>query len=740
MAIPFRLAALAAVLLPTIISATPVSLINGDIQAQVDPATLSVDLKSTGGTTYVSRAQSLKSSVSLTAVTTTSLSWTDPARRINYRASLDAEGFHFVVQTSSPQSITWPIIDAPDEKSAFVMPLGMGAYVPVNDMDWQSHLIHQSPMRMTEGFSMPFAGLLNEAHAATWLFKNQFHNDITFTTGPLQTLSMAATHQFTTASLGSAYQVSVSLEAPNPTAPALAFRRWIMNENEWLPLSEKADKIPNIERLAGAAHIYVWGEETLNLQDVSDWKGLSAALKQASQNKILPGSIFFEKATPEEKDALSALATEEWPGVYAKQAFITEANRLIRDWGDTLATTATEPERLRVGSEKLTEMFPKTLKPPADWGGGLSIKIMDQLKSAGIDRLWIGLDTWRTGLGHPEAVQQAEKNGYLIGPYDSYHSMHSPTESETWETAQFGEELYATGAIIDPDGKSKPGFKQKGRLLSPAAARPYVEKRIGSLMKQVPFNSWFFDCDAFGQYYDSYSDKYPQTEQSDLASRLERMQWAAQSYGLVIGSEGGISCATQAIAFAHGMMTPGIAWGDEQMYRDKSSPYYLGRYWPPNAPEVFFKQVMLKEELVKFHFDPVFRLPLYSIALGDSVVPTHQWGFPSRKFSNHWQTVRLTELLYGVPPLDHVIGQTLTKWLKDFLPYYKVFSPFHREIFYEGMTSFEWLSPDRTVQKSTFGDKATVTVNFGNNAWEDIAPMSAVIDYHKGAELVNYKP
>jgi hypothetical protein len=174
------------------------------------------------------------------------------------------------------------------------------------------------------------------------------------------------------------------------------------------------------------------------------------------------------------------------------------------------------------------------------------------------------------------------------------------------------------------------------------------------------------------------------------------------------------------------------------MYHDKTSPYFLGRYWPPEAPEVFFKQVKLKPQYEKFTFDPAYRLPLFPLALGDSVIATHQWGFPSRKFSDEWQTVRLTELLYGVPPLEHVSGQTLSKWLKDFVPYYKVFTRLHRAIAFTGMTAFEWLTPDRLVQKSTFGNQARVTVNFSETPWRNLPARSAQIDISGAGPPVIY--
>lgn len=67
----------------------------------------------------------------------------------------------------------------------------------------------------------------------------------------------------------------------------------------------------------------------------------------------------------------------------------------------------------------------------------------------------------------------------------SYHSIHPPGERDTWETAQFGPGLYETGAIVNTYGSKRRGLKQKGFLLSPDAARPFVEKRVSETLRQL---------------------------------------------------------------------------------------------------------------------------------------------------------------------------------------------------------------------------------------------------------------
>jgi hypothetical protein len=197
-----------------------------------------------------------------------------------------------------------------------------------------------------------------------------------------------------------------------------------------------------------------------------------------------------------------------------------------------------------------------------------------------------------------------------------------------------------------------------------------------------------------------------------MKARLGRMAWIRDTYGLVVGSEGGAAYAAPVIHFAHGMMTPVIGWGDPDLQKDKESQYYLGAYWPPDGPAVFVKQVPLKEKYRTLYFDPRFRLPLYQTVFHDSLVATHHWSSGSLKFKDQVVTVELLELLYNVPPLYHLNLREFEQHGDRIRAHYAFFSPLHRELALRPMTEFEWLNPDRTVQRTGFADEVEMVANF----------------------------
>ena len=229
--------------------------------------------------------------------------------------------------------------------------------------------------------------------------------------------------------------------------------------------------------------------------------------------------------------------------------------------------------------------------------------------------------------------------------------------------------LYETGGIVNADGTKNRGFKKKGYHLSPLAAQPYVEARVDGIVAQMPtdFNSWFIDCDAYGELFDDYSASHPATQVDDMNTRLARMAWIRDTHQH--GRRFRRRCCLRSRAtlhFAHGMMVPVIGWGDPDM-KEKTSPYYIGGYWPPEGPAIHIKQVPLKPNYLYHYFDPRFRLPLYQIVFHDSVVTTNHWGSGSLKFENAIETLALLELLYNVPPLYHLNMSEFSKhqaWIK----------------------------------------------------------------------------
>jgi hypothetical protein len=152
------------------------------------------------------------------------------------------------------------------------------------------------------------------------------------------------------------------------------------------------------------------------------------------------------------------------------------------------------------------------------------------------------------------------------------------------------------------------------------------------------------------------------------------------------------------------------------MRENKTSPYYVGGYWSAGGgtPERYSKTVPIKKEYKPIYIDPVYNLPLYKLVYNDAVITTHHWEWGSLKIQDEIGNRMLTELLYNVPPLYHIDKESWQKNKEMITSYLKVWSPFHEQAVNQPMTSFEILSQDRLVQRTTFGDHLQVIVNYSN--------------------------
>ena len=673
------------------------------------------------------------------------VTWRLPTHFLTVRFELidDSLSVEFIQdkRTNDVLSLTWPVIADFESLRGYILPLFEGSYVPKDDSTWQDFLSEQGPINTTAGLSMPFWGLDLGERTLTYILTNPFNNQIRFHKTSLSGLSMQVSHAFTPNWEERRYGLRISLGAASPITPAKQYRHWLKQNAEFVSFAEKIERTPAAEKLLGAAHIYLWGGKLLSQYDVTDWKTFATKLNQRAGERAA-GTVeahLFSRLNAETRNAVQEIVQSAQPSKYARRVVGRAISEQLEKpdfyepslWTETPLTLEVEklisrdvstlslPEIYRRNCLLFYAVFSDTLRHPDAWGDGLSVKLLEQFAENELDRLWLGVDSWQEGFRHPIAVAKARELGYLVGPYDSYHSIHHPDEKETWETAQFDLSLYETGAIVNADGTKNRGFKKKGYHLSPLVAQPYVENRVNGIVEQMSsdFNTWFIDCDAYGELFDDYSISHPATQLDDMRARLARIAWIRDTHNMVVGSEGGAAYSAATLHFAHGMTVPVIGWGDPDM-KSKTSPYYVGGYWPPEGPAIHIKQVPLKPNYLYHYYDPRFRLPLYQIVFHDSVITTHHWGSGSLKFKNAIGTLALLELLYNVPPLYHLNIAEFSKhkaWIKR---YYAFFSPLHRQIGGKAMTDFEWLSLDKLVQRTVFADTVEIFANFGTEPFE----------------------
>lgn len=725
-------------------SASPLILKGKSLTLSLDPANLRTVLRQTGRSDLtISEAQSNLGPVVGLAQCRQAVSWKYTRSGLRVQASFTEDRLTVTFDPTRATSFTWPVVSPTPSVRALIWPRWEGCYIPLGDAQWRRYLIEDSPWDTLEGISMPFFGLDCGGRMLTYIAVNPYNNAISFSE-PGSRLRAAFTHVSPRGKPPMPFGFEISLaKTSSPVDPARQYRRYLIRSRQFVTMEQKRKAVPDVARLLGAAHVYLWGDGLFTRSDVppARWAPFCRSLvSQAERSGPGVAKRLHSLLTADEWTAVTSIAKADWPDAYSKGIVAAGISRALADpefydaasWAginlseSTAALLAKDrerqppAERSRLNCLLLDAAFPNTFLPARDWGDGVSLKMLARLKDAGLDRLSLCVDGWQAAEKHPDVVAEARRLGYLFGTYDSFHTIHDPRllgTAATWDTAQFDDAaLFKSGAIVGPTGRELTGFRKSGFKLSPIAARAAVEKRVHRNMAAAPFNYYFVDCDAYGEVYDDYSPLHPTTQAGDVAARLSRLAWIRDTFHSVIGSEGGSAYAASTIHVAEGMFGPGFGWGDKDL-KDKASPYYLGAYYPPDGPRVFTQQVPLKDKWKYLYYDPRFRLPLYETVFHDSVVTTNHWSVESLKFSNAVQDVALTELLYQVPPMYHLNLDEFAKHEAAIKRHYAFFSPIHRVLGFQPMTAFDFLTPDRLVQRTSFGMQAEVVANFSGVAF-----------------------
>lgn len=355
------------------------------------------------------------------------------------------------------------------------------------------------------------------------------------------------------------------------------------------------------------------------------------------------------------------------------------------------------------------------------WGDGRKPEFVADLVALGVKRAWIGFDQEPDGeqtVAGPEFIAAAKHAGYLAGPYDTYNNAQDPKTGDF--VSRWPGKIFPDGCIVNRDGKRRTGFAGRGCELSSEAMRllePTVKPiatRLDTMLRNGA-NSYFLDVDAFGELHDDWSPAHPMTVFQDQANRLARLK-IVRDRGIVLGSEEGVAWSLPLVDFVHG------AGGTRNaaIWAEPKGSY--GKWWPPDRPGFFFMPMEPSESFRASRYDPAARVPLYAAAFHDVVVATDRWDIPMNKFPSIASTRQLIELVAGTPSIWAMDRKALADWRPTFVALHAFFEPLHARIATRRLTAFDWLTPDRRVQRTRFEDVVEITANFGTVKFEDVEP------------------
>lgn len=633
-------------------------------------------------------------------------------------------------EAAEDNSFTWPNISA----EHYYLPLGEGKNIPADNAVWNSYLNGQN-FALLEQFSMPFWASVSGDYAVLFIAENPTGTSLNFTANP--ELSFSSTQEYPAIDQNKTKNYRIYLTDNDPVSISKIYKSYVEDNKGFVTLAQKAESNPDIKKLYGAPFIYLWGDFVISAEDI-DWK----AFKDSTDSPILNYLLSFCDSQPEGQDfknTIGEIKSQDYVASYQKSVICRYISSVLKQdnfWNPEFLPTDTEQikqllskgyeslnstEKIQLHKYALAAAAPQIFKSADEWMAADTTDLMKDLKASGVDQAWIGLNSWEQAYAKPELVETAANQGYLIGSYDSYHSIHEPG-NEQWITAQFEDtSLYENATVTDKNGEKVGGFKNVGRKLNPTLSLPSVKTRMDSIASnQLPFNSWFIDCDATGEIYDDYSPEHITTQEEDLKARLERMAYIRDNHQMVIGSEGGHDFAASTIAFAHGIELKSFSWMDEDMKQNKDSEYFIGKYYNPNGgvAEHFAKRIPIKEQFYTLFADPRFDVPLFKLVYNNSVLTSYHWDWSTFKIQGLTKERMLREVLFNVPPLYHLDAVEWEKYKEDISAHTSVWSDFSRLAVLEEMTDFAYLSDDKSVQKTAYGENLMAIANYGSDSFD----------------------
>lgn len=647
-------------------------------------------------------------------------SWTYPDEQVAVSITQQDGNLDVGIKSLNDEGLTfqWPNVVG----EHYYIPFGEGKKIPADDQVWNQYLRNGSYSTI-EQLSMPFWAVGDGNFAITYILDYPFYSSLDFL--DKDDNQFQVTHEFPGIDQNKERHLQISLSADNPVTIAKEYRRYITDQDKFVSLQQKAADNPEVEKLYGAPHIYLWGNQIIAPENIN-WPKFRQELDSSLMENLKTLALKTE-AGQETAAIFDEIAGQDYVSEYQKQAIcnlITQAV-LLDDFDQLMGRQSSGQENrydvLAARKELLAAGLPDVFAPVDEWVSEGTTDLMTEMKESGIGQAWIGLNDLEMVYLKPEVVKAAADAGYLIGTYDSYHSIHEPGK-EQWVTAAFDDQtLYDQATVTDQDGNKVTGFKNVGRKLNPTLSLPSVKQRMERMLAgDVPFNSWFIDCDATGEIYDDYTPGHLTTKQQDLNARLERMSYIRDQHGLVIGSEGGHDFAAPVIAFAHGIELRTFAWMDPDMNQNKESEYYIGKYYSPTGgvAEHFSKKVPIKDYYYQLFLNMKYEVPLYKLVYNDSVITGYHWDWSTYKIKDHENDRMLREVLYNTPPLYHLDHQEWDKYRDSIVSHTAVWSDFSKKVINLEMTGFEMLKEDGQVQKTTYGDEISVIANFSDEAYQ----------------------
>ncbi len=334
-------------------------------------------------------------------------------------------------------------------------------------------------------------------------------------------------------------------------------------------------------------------------------------------------------------------------------------------------------------------------------------KIISQMDELGIDNVF--LNNIEDEL--PEDIEYIKAKGYLSGHYDLYRDVlpANIVDKIVPVRVKFSEKrtkYWPDVVCISQDKKPVTAWKVHGldgnmydqQAVCDVCALYMTKEIAAENLRGHRYNARFIDVQATSPLQECYSEKHPATRTQSANAIIAQNEYLHR-IGLVNGVECGHELFVGSYDYAEGLLNA-VPFRNPDSGRKQTDVLKLNEI-PKNVTD--------------YMFNAKYRFPIWDLAYHDCAVQYWYWGDTPANYPDIMNRIDALNALYGYPPL---YSFKLSNWdlLKDKIAKsYKNATAVARKVAFEKMVDFEYLTKDKTVQKTTFSNGVSVVANFGES-------------------------
>ena len=309
-------------------------------------------------------------------------------------------------------------------------------------------------------------------------------------------------------------------------------------------------------------------------------------------------------------------------------------------------------------------------------------------------------------------VRKINELGYLSSHYDIYTDLYaSNSPAAKWERCEGF--AFPQDVIKKADGSSqvgwcpftdkKTGIKHPSYVICWMCGLRTLREKMPKRLAESPFTAYFLDCVTATGLYECYDLSHPLTRTMDRETRVKQLDYLTRELGLVAGSEQGRDWAVPVSDYFEGVMSTAAFFANPKEIH--AMPFET------LSPDPKFARY---EE---YGTNPWRRVPLFQLVYGDCCETTWRWGDNSHRMPYLWWKKDLLAMVHAAMPtwvLWKQQQELFTNNLERFKACFDTVCRWRRAVGYSEMVNHERLTKDGLVQRSTFANGASVTVNFSD--------------------------